>query len=108
MIDQKQLDNMEHFNYLGSMITNCAKCTREIKCRIAMAKAAFNRKNTLYTSKLDLNLRTKLAKCCIWSTALCGAETWTLRKVDQKYLGSFGMWCWRRMEKIIWTDRVRN
>jgi hypothetical protein len=18
------------------------------------------------------------------------------------------MWCWRRMEKIIWTDRVRN
>jgi hypothetical protein len=27
---------------------------------------------------------------------------------DQKYLGSFEMWCWRRMEKISWTDRVRN
>jgi hypothetical protein len=40
--------------------------------------------------------------------ALYGAETWTLRKVDQKYLKSFGMWCWRRMEKINWTDRVRN
>jgi hypothetical protein len=33
---------------------------------------------------------------------------WTLRKVDQKYLKSFEMWCWRRMEKISWTDRVRN
>ena len=32
----------------------------------------------------------------------------TLRKVDQKYLGSFEMWCWRRVEKISWTDRVRN
>jgi hypothetical protein len=21
---------------------------------------------------------------------------------------SFDMWCWRRMEKISWTDRVRN
>jgi hypothetical protein len=21
---------------------------------------------------------------------------------------SFEMWCWRRMEKISWTDRVRN
>jgi hypothetical protein len=21
---------------------------------------------------------------------------------------SFAMWCWRRMEKISWTDRVRN
>jgi hypothetical protein len=31
-----------------------------------------------------------------------------LRKVDQKYLESFEMWCWRRMEKISWTDRVRN
>jgi hypothetical protein len=39
---------------------------------------------------------------------LYGAETWTLRKVDQKYLESFEMWCWRRMEKIGWTDRVRN
>jgi len=40
--------------------------------------------------------------------ALCGAETWTLRKVDQKYLESFETWCWRRMEKISWTDRVKN
>jgi hypothetical protein len=73
-----------------------------------MAKAAFNKKKTLFTSKLDLNLRKKLIKCYIWSIALYGAETWTLWKVDQKYLGSFEMWCWRRMEKISWTDRVRN
>ena len=32
--------------------------------------------------------------------ALCGAETWTLRAADQKYLESFEMWRWRRMEKI--------
>jgi hypothetical protein len=37
-----------------------------------------------------------------------GAETWTLRAVDQKYLESFEMWCWRRMEKISLTDHVRN
>ena len=28
--------------------------------------------------------------------------------VPQKYLESFEMWCWRRMEKISWTDHVRN
>jgi len=39
---------------------------------------------------------------------LYGAETWTLRKLDKKYLESFKMWCWRRMEKISWTDPVRN
>ena len=59
-MNQKQLENVEYFNYLGSMITNDARCTREIKSRIAMAKAAFNNKKTLFTSKLDLNLRKNL------------------------------------------------
>jgi hypothetical protein len=45
-----------YFNYLGSIITNDARCTREIKSRIAMAKAALNKK-TLFISKLNLNLR---------------------------------------------------
>jgi len=57
---------------------------------------------------LDLELRKKLVKCYVWSIALYGAETWTLRAMDQKHLESFEMWCWRRMEKISWTDHVRN
>jgi len=40
-----------------------------------MAKALFNKKKTLFTSKLALNLRKKLVKCYIWSMALYGAET---------------------------------
>jgi hypothetical protein len=56
---------------------------------------------------LDLELRKKLVKCYVWSIALYGAETWTLRSVEQKNLESFEMWCWRRMEKISWTDHVR-
>jgi hypothetical protein len=35
---------------------------REMKFRIAMAKAAFSSKKTYFTSKMDLNLRKKLAK----------------------------------------------
>jgi hypothetical protein len=59
MIDQKQLENVEAFKYLGSILTNDGRCTCEIKCRIAMAKAAFN-KRTLFTSILDSELRNKL------------------------------------------------
>ena len=44
----------------------------------------------------------------IWSIALSGAESLTLRAVDQKHLEGSEMWCWRRMEKISWSDRVRN
>ena len=88
-IDQKQLENVESFQYLGSILTNDGRCTCEIKCSIAMAKAAFNKKRALFTSTLDLELRKKPVKCYIWSIALYGAETWTLRAVDQKNLESF-------------------
>ena len=66
MIEQKQLEDVECFKYLGSILTNDGRCTCEIKSRIAMAKAAFNKKKSLFTSKLDLNLRKKLVKCYIW------------------------------------------
>jgi len=108
MIDLKQLENVESFKYLGSILTNDGRCTCEIKRRIAMAKAAINKKRTLFTSTLDLELRKKLVNCYIWSIALYGAGTWLLRAVDQKHLESFEMWCLRRMEKISWTDHVRN
>jgi hypothetical protein len=90
------------------MITNYARCTREIKARIAIAKAAFNRKKTLFTRKLDLEIRKKLVKRYVCSITVYGAEIWILRKLDQKYLESFEIWCWRRMEKISWTDRVNS
>ena len=92
-IDHKQLENVEYFKYLVSILINDGRCTCEIKCRIAMAKAAFNKKKALFTSTLDLELRKKLVKRYIWSIALYGAETWTLRAVDQKHLESFEMWC---------------
>jgi hypothetical protein len=28
--------------------------------------------------------------------------------LDQKHLESSEMWCWRRMEKIRWTDHLKN
>ena len=46
----KQLENVGSFKYLGSVLTNDGRCTCEIKCRIAMAKAAFNNKRALFTS----------------------------------------------------------
>jgi hypothetical protein len=57
---------------------------------------------------MDLELMKKLIKYYIWSIALYGAETWTFRAVNQKHLESFEMWCCRMMEKISWTERVRE
>ena len=33
---------------------------------------------------------------------------YSIQDTYQKYLENVEMWCWRRMEKISWTDHVRN
>jgi hypothetical protein len=53
MIDQKEVENAEYFNYVGGMISNDARYTCDIKSMTVMAKAAFNTKKTLFTSKLE-------------------------------------------------------
>jgi hypothetical protein len=83
------------------MLTEDARCISEIKSRIAIAKAAFNQNN-------NLNLRRKLVKCYIWSTALHGTENRILRIVDQNYLEGSEMWSWRKMETNRRTYCVRN
>ena len=44
------------------MLTNDGRCTREIKSRIFMAKVAFNKKKTLFTSKTGLRFEEKTSK----------------------------------------------
>ena len=63
---------------------------------------------SLLTSKLNIELKKKLVRCCVWSIALYDSETWTLRKLERKYLKSIEMWCWRRIEKIKWSEKVTN
>jgi hypothetical protein len=50
-------------------------CTREIKARIAVEKAAFSKNKTLFTSKLDLELRKKLVRCFVRCGNLDSSET---------------------------------
>ncbi|KAJ4435683.1 hypothetical protein ANN_18299 [Periplaneta americana] len=73
-----------------------------------MAKEAFNRKWSIFYRPLEKELKKILVKCFAWSVALYGAETWILRQSEEKRLEAFEMWIWRRMERVKWTDRIRN
>jgi hypothetical protein len=68
----------------------------------------FNRKMSLLTSNLNIELKNKLVRCYAWSISLYGSDTWTLRKLERKYLESFEMWYCRRMEKIKWSEKVTS
>jgi hypothetical protein len=59
---------------VGSLISNDARYTREIKSWIALTKATFRRKKNIFISKFVLKFRKKLVKFNI--------------------LGHSFLWCW--------------
>jgi len=73
-IDEKQPDNVECFKFLRDMITICARCTCQSNSSVAITRAAFIRKKTLFNSKFDRCLSKKLVNCYIWNVAVFGAE----------------------------------
>jgi hypothetical protein len=99
IIDKKQLENVRYFSSLGSLRTSDVRCTCEINSGFYMTRVAFNNKKALFHQQTDLDLRKKLVNF-FWSIALFGAKTWTL--------GSFEIWCCGRIEKISWTNCVKN
>ena len=55
-VNNRELKEVDHFKKFGSVLTRDGYCTREIKMRIAIAKEAFNRKMSLLTSKLNIEV----------------------------------------------------
>ncbi|KAJ4444358.1 hypothetical protein ANN_06150 [Periplaneta americana] len=53
---------------------------------------------------IESNPPSGLAACVVF----CGAETWTLRRSEEKRLEAFEMLIWRQMEHVKWTDKIRN
>jgi len=103
-----ELEQVRKFCYLGSLLTEDARCDKKIKKRIAMAKAAFMRRGELLRGNISRDLKKRMVKTLVWSVALYGSETWTLGKEDIKRIQAFEMWIWRKMEKISWTAHMPN
>jgi len=64
---------VNHFKFLGSVISEDGYCEKDVRCRIATAKKAFLEKKKLLTSKLNMDLKKRIVKSTIWSFALCAA-----------------------------------
>ena len=103
------LKQVPKFKYLGSIFTEDGKNKRDIIQRVKEAKVTFRiKKQLLCSNNLSLEIKKKLIKCCIWSVALCGSETWTLGKDEERAINEFETWCWRKILKIKWTDITKN
>jgi len=70
LINVQKVEQVNHFKYLGSIISEDGYCEKDVRCRITMAKNAVMEKKKLLTSKLNMDLKKRIVRSAIWSVAL--------------------------------------
>ena len=58
----------------------------------------------------DITLPTKvrLVKAMVFPVVMCGCESWTIKKADERRTDAFELWCWRRLLRAPWAARRSN
>ena len=108
-INNHVIEQVDQFNYLGSLVTYDGRSEEEIRRRIILSKNAYNKIKKLITNaKISIEIRKRFIKCYVWSVLLFGCETWTIGKEDEQRIQAFEMWLYRRMLKIKWTEKKTN
>ena len=107
-IDGQKVEQVKSFKYLGAILTEDGRCESEIRARIGMAKDAFSKRKELLRRKMSISVKKRIIKTVVWSVALYGCETWTMKKDEVRRLQAFEIWIWRRMERVSWKDKKTN
>ena len=95
--------------FLGSKITADGNCSHEIKRRLLLErKAMTNLDSILKSSDITLVTKVHLVKATVFSVAMYGCESWTIKKAESRRTDAFELWCWRRLLRVPWTARKSN
>ena len=109
VIQNEEVERVEHFKYLGSIKTEDGFCTKDINARLAMGKQRMVQLENIWKDKtISMQLKLKLMKCLVWTVMSYGAEGWTLRQQDIQKIESAEMWLYRRLLRVKWEDKRTN
>ena len=73
-LDNKTLEQVSRYKYLGSWISDDAKCVEEIRTRIALAKEAFWKNKELLRGNIRPRTKLKILNCYVFSVLNYGCE----------------------------------
>ena len=108
-IGGKNIENVDKFEYLGSLITWDNNYSDEIRRRIGKAAGTMASLRHVWNGKkLTIQNKLRILTTCVFSVLLYASESWTLKETDNKKLLTFEMKCYRRILKISWKDMIRN
>ena len=108
-IDGETVETVADFIFLYSKITVDGDCSHEIKRRLLLGRKVMTKLDSTLKSR-DITLPTKvhLVKAMVFPVVMNGCESWTIKKAEHQRIDAFGLWCWRRLLRVLWTARRSN
>ncbi len=79
IVDDEQLEVVEHFKYLGSLKSADGNCSKDTRSRIGMAKKIMLDLVSIWRDRgMNKDLKMKLVRSPVWTALTYGAECWIL------------------------------
>ena len=93
----------------GSKITADGYFSHEINRHLLLGRKIMIKLDSIFKSR-DITLPTKvcLIKAVVFPVVMNGCESWTTKKAECQRIGTFELWCWRRLLRVPWTVRRFN
>jgi len=108
MVDGNTLEQVAQYKYLGSWVTEDGRCDLDVKSRIGMAKDVFWKHKQLLKGNINLKVKKRILQCYVFPVVKYSCKSWTLNKDLSRRINAFEQWCYRRLLKIKWTDKISN
>ena len=102
-IDDKKMETVTDFIFLGSKIAADSDCSRKIK-----RKDMTNLNSILKSRDITLPLKVCRVKAMAFPVVMYGCESWTIKEAECWRIDAFKLWCWRRLLRVHWTGRRSN
>ena len=106
-VAQRNIEYVERFTYLGSVISSDGDAEADINTRLAKAAAVFRRLDNVWrSSTLSLKIKLDIYTSLIVSTAIYAGDTWKSTARIGQQLDVFRQRNLRNILGITWKDHV--
>ena len=82
-INEKTVETLADFIFLGSKITTDGDCSHEIKRHLLLGRKVMTNSDSMLKSRdITLSTKTCLVKAMVFPVVMYGCESWTIKKAD--------------------------
>ena len=80
----------------------------KLKDAYSLEEKLWPKKSILKSRDITLPTKVHIVKAMVFPVVIHGCKSWTIGKTEGWRTDAFKLWCWRRLSRVLWTERGSN